>query len=411
MPHIKNRPIKLSTNSSIVHAGNPTSAPDYLSTTMPIYASVTFRYDDINRLRNIVKVEEFGFDYSREANPTRHALEKALMELESGSFAWACGTGMSAVFLSLIISDIKPDDHILIANETYSGNRRLFKTLPEKFRFVTKLFSITKLDLLEEMLKKEKTHYKALFCETISNPTSAVLDIENIVRICQKNGIALIVDNTLATPLLCKPLQWGADIVVHSLSKALSGHGDVMGGIVITHEKYSKQLRDYAVQMGLALSPHDAWLIHRGLKTLHLRFDRQCRNAKLIANFLKGCTLVNNVTYLGLESHPQNSLAKKLFKKNLFGSILTFDLMTHDISNVTKFLQSLRLILTTGSVGDIYSQAFDQFSLSLSELTKNELYQLGLSENTIRLSVGIEDHRDLIADINQALYSTEHKTG
>jgi methionine-gamma-lyase len=402
----KFRPI-FRTNSLIVHSGNPEVAPDYFPTVMPVYASVTFRYQDIDHLRKIAKVDEFGFDYSRAANPTRQALEKVITELEGGYSAWACNTGMSAVFLSLLAAGFESGDHILVARETYSGNHRLFLTLVEQFHVNLQLFNIARLDELEEILNNRKISYRLLFCESISNPTNIIADLERIADLCKKKNITFIVDNTLATPILCKPLDWGADIVVHSLSKTICGHGDVMGGIVVCQKAFSTQLREYGVQMGFALGPHDAWLIHRGLRTLHLRVKRQCKNALKIAHFLQKCPHVNNVKYVGLVSDPQRSLAKKLFKQELFGSVITFDLTINNFSRISYFLQSFNLILAAGSVGDIYSQVFDQFSLSLSELSKRDLYQLGITERTIRLSVGIEDYRDLIADIEHALYKLE----
>lgn len=353
----------------------------------PIFQSTTYRHIGIK--------ENTNYNYSRIINPTREEFERTMAMLDHGYRAFAVSSGMAAT--SLVLTMLKPKEHILVSDDVYGGTVR---ACDEVLKYNEVEYTQVDFTDLEEVKKNTKPNTKMMFIETPTNPMMKVADIESICEYAHSKGITVVVDNTFLTSYFQKPLDLGADIVVYSATKYIAGHNDVLAGVVVVK---TKEQADYLnLQMaiyGACLSPMDSWLALRGLKTLAVRMDRHNENAKKIAEFLRNHPKVKKVYYVGFEDHPQYDTTLKQSKG--FGGMISFDL--GDIKTVNKFLEKINLILFAESLGGVESLVTHPATRTHTEVSKEAREKLGITDTLLRLSVGIENVDDLIDDIKQAL--------
>lgn len=384
-----------------VHAGERAERPDFTPVSTPLHRSVGYVYDDIDTLDAIFADRRPGYVYTRYGSPTVAALEKAVAVLEGGEAALTASSGMAALHLALLGAGACESASIVAARDCYGATYALLRDLLTTQGVRVHFVDITDLAQVEQALADSQA--TALLLETISNPLLKVPAIPAIAEMVHAVGALLIVDNTFATPCLCRPLQLGADYVVHSMTKYLGGHGDVMGGIVVTSAKKRSRLFQLIKMIGCNLGPDEAWLTLRGLKTLPLRMQQHCNNGAAVAAWLAQHPRVAEVHYPGLPSHPQHAVASHLFAGHGYGGMVSFSLGDAGRETVYRFLQSLRLILPATTLGDVYSLVLYPAMSSHRALSPEERAEVGIGEGLIRLSVGIEAAEDIIADLEQAL--------
>jgi len=393
--------------TQLVHAGERRAAPVGVAAVTPIYATSTFVYERMEDIDRIVEGEETGFVYSRYGNPTVAALEAAMAEIERGKFACAFGSGMAALHAALLACELAPASVVLASQDLYGASLELLRTVFGAFgvRTVTADFS----DLENLRLKARELKPRVLLGETISNPLLKVLDIEKISEIANEAGAKLIVDNTFATPFLCQPIRSGADFVVHSATKFLGGHADATGGVVVAREDFDRPALMGALTLaGGVLSAWEAHSILRGLKTLGLRLEKQSRNAERLAEFFLDCPPVEKVIYPGLADEKQKEIAARILREDFRGAVLGVRLKTDSRAEVYRFMNALRLCTRAASVGDIFTGVVHPATATHRELSAAKRARLGISEGLLRISAGIEDVEDIIADIRQAFEKTEN---
>ena len=384
-----------------VHAGERAAKPDFQPVTTPIYNTVGFLYEDMRDLDAVFGNEREGYVYARYGNPTNSALEEALASLEEGEAALTFGSGMAAVHASLLAAGVKAGTSILSAYDVYGATYaicgRLFPELGVRAKFV----DVTNLEELQKALLEARP--TAVILETISNPLMKVADIPTICNLAHQVGAKVIVDNTFATPFLYRPIQHGADFCVHSMTKYIGGHGDVLGGAIVTSRANRSILHEIIKMTGGNLGPMEAWLTLRGLKTLPLRMRQHCQNAMEVARWLEGHPRIARVNYPGLASHPQHELAKRLFPPGLFGGMISFEIKDAGKEKVFRFMKALELILPATTLGDVYSLTLYPAISSHRALTPEERAKVGISDRLVRLSVGIEEASEIIEDLERAL--------
>lgn len=353
----------------------------------PIYQTATFKHPELNK--------STGYDYSRTNNPTREEVEKTLSLLEDGTGALAFSTGVAAI--SACIHLFKPNDHIIISEDLYGGTYRLFNDIYSTFGIKA---SFVDTSNLEEVKSAINTKTRCIFIETPSNPLMRVSDIKGISDICKEHNLLLIVDNTFLTPYLQKPLSLGADIVIHSGTKFLGGHNDVLAGFLVTNnlELFNK-LKIIQNSIGATLSSFDSWLILRGLKTLHIRVEKAQENAIKVANYLKENSKIENVYYVGLESHLGYEVNLKQSKG--FGSMISFKVRDKDI--IPKILKDLKVISFAESLGGVESLITYPFTQTHVDMPDELKEKLGVDERLLRLSIGIESINDILNDLKSVL--------
>ncbi|MFS0673246.1 O-acetylhomoserine aminocarboxypropyltransferase/cysteine synthase family protein [Ornithinibacillus sp. 179-J 7C1 HS] len=413
--------------TTLLHGGqfpDPTTG----SRAVPIYQTTSYVFRDTEHAQNLFGLKEPGNIYTRIMNPTVDAFEQRVALLEDGVAAVATSSGMAAITLA-ILNIAGTGDEIVADSNLYGGTYNLFaKTLP-KYGITVKFVDGTKLDEIEQAIT-DKT--KAVFGEIITNPSLNVFDVEQVAKVCHKYHVPLIIDNTFGTPILSKPLTWGADIVVHSATKWIGGHGTTIGGIVVdggrfnwNHPRFPEftepdesynglryadiGLAAYATKLrvqllrdiGASLSPQNAFLLLQGLETLHLRIERHVENAKLVANYLNEHPAVEWVNYPGLANHPSYELAQK-YLKGSFGSIITFGIKGGREAGRTV-IDSVNLFSHVANVGDAKSLIIHPASTTHQQLNVEDLKKSGVSEELIRLSIGIESAEDIILDLDQAI--------
>nr|WP_041445441.1 PLP-dependent aspartate aminotransferase family protein [Syntrophobotulus glycolicus] len=353
----------------------------------PVYHSSTFAHPELGK--------STGYDYSRSANPTRKVLEDSLAALEGGCKGFAFSSGLAAI--TTILSLFKSGDHFIVTEDLYGGTYRLFQQVFNEFGIEATFVDTTRPDQIEASICPNT---KAVFCETPSNPLMKVADIRQICRLAQSHHLLTIVDNTFLSPYLQRPLQLGADIVVHSASKFIGGHNDVIAGLVAAREEHlAERLGFLQNALGAVLGPQDSWLLIRGLKTLGLRLECQQSNALRIAHWLENHPLVDQVFYPGLSAHPGYDL--QLSQSSGFGAILSFSLKDH--CSIPDILQKFKVISFAESLGGVESLITYPYIQTHADIPEEVRKRLGLNEYLLRISVGIEDCNDLIDDLNQAL--------
>jgi cystathionine beta-lyase/cystathionine gamma-synthase len=388
--------------TQFVHAGERRSAPAGVPASTPIYASSSFIYEEVEDIDRIVEGETSGFVYSRYGNPTVAAFEEAMAAFENGKFAYAFGSGMAAVHAALLASEISSGSVVLASRDLYGSTLELLYTVfgPFGVKTVTEDFT----DIAALRAKAFEIKPTVLICETLSNPLLKVCDIEECAAIAHEVGAKLIVDNTFATPYLCRPLDLGADFVVHSATKYLGGHADATGGVVIAKEEFDKPALLGALTLaGGVLSPWEAHSILRGLKTLGLRMEKQCSNAERLANQLQKLPQISEVIYPKVFEDEQAYALDNTFHGSEFGGIVTIRLKEDTREASYRFLNALKLCTRAASVGDLFTGIVHPATATHRELSPARRAAIGITEGLIRISVGIEDVSDILADIEQGL--------
>jgi cystathionine beta-lyase/cystathionine gamma-synthase len=338
-----------------------------------------------------------GYEYSRTANPTRSALEKNIAELENGKYGLCFGSGLAAV--DCIIKLLKPGDEVISTNDLYGGTYRIFTKVFEELGIK---FHFTGMRNSEQVTSLVNSKTKMIWTETPTNPMLNIIDIKALGKISKKNNLLLVVDNTFATPFLQTPLDLGADIVMHSLTKYMGGHSDViMGAAICKDEKIAEKLFFLQNSCGAVPGPQDSFLVLRGIKTLHIRMQRHCENGKIIAKFLKEHPKVNNVYWPGLKNHPNHLIAKE--QMNDFGGMISFDLNGNKLEDAIKVVSNTKYFTLAESLGGVESLIGHPASMTHAAIPKNEREKTGVTDTLIRLSVGIEDVEDLVEDLKNAL--------
>jgi len=338
-----------------------------------------------------------GYEYARSQNPTRFALEKALAEIENGKYGLAFSSGVAAT--DAVIKLLQPGDEVIAANDMYGGTYRLFTKVFEKFGIV---FHYVNMQQAENILPLVNNNTKLIWTETPTNPLMNITDIAAVAAIAKENNILLCVDNTFATPYLQNPLDLGADIVMHSVTKYLGGHSDVIqGSLSMNDQSLRDQLYFIQKSCGAVPGPQDCFLVLRGIKTLHVRMQRHCENGEKIASFLRDHSKVAKVYWPGFEDHPNYKIAKKQMRG--FGGMISFELKDDSVDAAMKVLSSTKVFALAESLGGVESLINHPASMTHASIPREERIKNGLSDSLIRLSVVIEDAEDLIEDLEQAI--------
>jgi len=345
--------------------------------------------------------ERPGYVYTRYGNPTVTALERAVATLEGGETAVAYASGMAAIHATLLALEVVAGTAVVAAQDVYGATSTLLTTIFVRQGVNVRLVDMTDLDQVESAIRELRP--KVVLAEMVSNPLLKVVDLERVTALAHVHGATMVVDSTFTSPYLLQPLRYGADFVIHSATKSLGGHGDVTGGIVVAPAAYRPKLELVGRLVGGVLSPHEAYLTLRGLKTLPLRVRQQCQNAMTMAQWLADHPRIRTVNYPGLAQHPGHHIAKRLLREGCFGSVLSFELVDGDRQRVFAFLNGLQLCLLATTLGDIYTELLYPTMSSHRMLTPEQRSAVGISDALIRLSAGIEDAGDLIADLDQAL--------
>ena len=374
--------------TTAIHGGQETdSATGAIMT--PIYQTSTFVQSE--------PTVHKGYDYSRAGNPTRSALEANLAALEGGKHCAAFSSGMGAI--DAVIKLLKSGDHIVAGNDLYGGTYRIFDKVFKQFGLTCTFIDMGKKENLTKAMKKNT---RMIWIETPTNPLLGIVDIEAVTAIAKEAGALSVVDNTFATPYLQRPLSLGADIVVHSATKYIGGHSDVILGAAITNDdELAERLHFIQKSSGAVPGPFDCFLALRGTKTLHLRMERHCENARLVADFLAAHPKVRHVNYPGFAFHPNHHIAQKQMKG--YGGMVSFTLKNEDIEAAKRLTTCTRVFTLAESLGGVESLIEHPASMTHSSLPREVRLQSGLEDTLIRLSVGVEDADDLIDDLKQAL--------
>ena len=384
-----------------VHVGERGPKPDFKPVSTPIYNSVGYLYEDLKDLDAVFGNERPGYVYARYGSPTNSALEEVLADLEEGEAALTFGSGMAAVYAALMAAGVKAGTSLLSAFDVYGATYAICARLLPDWGVKTKFVDVTDLGEVQRVLAELKP--AAIILETISNPLMKVADIPAITKLAHRAGAKVIVDNTFATPVLYQPLKHGVDFCVHSTTKYIGGHGDVLGGAIVSSKANRKILHEIIKMTGGNLGPAEAWLTLRGIKTLPLRMRQHCTNAMEVAKRLQGHPQISKVNYPGLADHPQHELAMKLFPEGLFGGMISFEIKSAGKKEVFRFMESLDLVLPATTLGDVYSLTLYPAMSSHRALTPEERKKGGISDGLVRLSVGIEEVGEIIGDLEQAL--------
>jgi cystathionine beta-lyase/cystathionine gamma-synthase len=386
-------------STQAVHAGNDVSAPAGQPVSPAIYPAVTYTYDNMDDLSAALH-ENAGYSYSRYGSPTIAQLEQAVATLEGTEDAVAYASGMGALHAAFAQAGITPDRPVVAARNVYGATYALLNKMYANTG-ARQWVEITDRDAVKAAMDQYRP--RAVVLETISNPLLKIPDIPAITQWAHAAGAIVIVDNTFATPYLYRPIDHGVDVVVHSATKYLSGHGDVLAGVVATSAARAHELRLQQRSFGANLGPFEAWLTLRGMRTLALRMREQCATAMQVAQWLKDQPSIARVIYPGLPDHPDHALARQFFRADHFGGMVSFELRDAAEPEVFRFMEKLKLIQAATSLGDVYSLLLYPAQSSHHALGREERLRQGIGDGLVRLSVGIEAAEDIIADLEQAL--------
>jgi cystathionine gamma-lyase/cystathionine beta-lyase len=369
-----------------IHAGDrPDTTTGAIS--VPIYQTSTFMFEDVGKTR--------GWDYSRTANPTRKVLEDVIAQLEGGKAGFAFATGMAAE--TTVMHLLKAGDHVISGDDVYGGTYRLFQDVMRAFGLE---FTFLRMDNGERIKEAIKPNTRMLWLETPSNPLLNIVDIEMVVDIAKKHKLLTVIDNTFATPYFLRPIEYGVDLVVHSTTKYLNGHCDVVGGAVVTTtDELSQRVQFLLNTMGTCAAPFDCWLVLRGIETLPVRMKQHEENAFAVANYLKGHPKVKRALYPGLEFHRGHEIARRQMKG--FGGVVSFEPIG-GIEGVNTFLRKLKVFSLAESLGGVASLAEHPATMSHASMPEEYRQKVGITDEVIRLSVGLENVDDLTEDLRQA---------
>ena len=375
-------------NTKVIHAGvHPDVSTGAIMT--PIYQTSTYVQDEIGVHK--------GFEYSRTGNPTRQALENNLAAIEGGKYGACFGSGLAAI--DAVVKMLNPGDEVISTNDLYGGSYRIFTTIFEKYGIKFHFVNMLDVQNIEEKIN-DKT--KLIWTETPTNPMLNIIDVKKVCDLAHKNNIMVGVDNTFATPYLQNPLALGADVVMHSVTKYLGGHSDViMGALVTNDDKIAEEIYRIQNSSGAVCGPMDSFLVLRGIKTLHLRMQRHCENGEKIAHFLNDHPLIDTVYWPGLKSHTNHEVAKSQMKD--FGGMISFNLVGDDLEMAKKVVSKTELFTLAESLGGVESLIGHPSTMTHASIPREERMKSGVVDSLIRLSVGIEDVEDLISDLKNAL--------
>ena len=374
-------------NTKVIHAGiHPDPATGAIMT--PIYQTSTYVQEEIGVHK--------GFEYSRTGNPTRAALESNLAALESGKYGACFGSGLAAI--DCVIKMLNPGDEVISTNDLYGGSYRIFKTIFEKYGIN---FHFVDMVDVQNISNKINDKTKLIWIETPTNPMMNIIDVKSIVEIAKTKRIKVAVDNTFATPYLQRPLELGADIVMHSVTKYLGGHSDiVMGALVTNDESLAEEMYRIQNSSGAVCGPMDSFLVLRGVKTLHLRVQRHCENGEKVAHFLHNNPQVDQVYWPGFTTHPNHEVAKE--QMNGFGGMISFTLVGDSLDKAKSIVSKTKLFTLAESLGGVESLIGHPSTMTHASIPREERMKSGVLDSLIRLSVGIEDASDLIEDLENA---------
>jgi len=379
---------KLKFNSKTIHGGQkPDNA--YGAVMPPIYQTSTFAQTTPGGHK--------GFAYARSSNPTRAALERSFASIESGNYGLGFASGLAA--MDAVMKLLSPGDEVIATNDLYGGSYRLFREIFEKYGLV---FHFLDMQDVSKMEDKITAATKLIWVETPTNPMMNIIDIKAVSQLAKRHAVLLAVDNTFATPFLQRPLEMGADIVMHSATKYLGGHSDVvLGGLIVNDKELANKLYFIQNASGAVCGPMDSFLVLRGIKTLHVRMQRHCENGKEIANYLKQHPKIEKVYWPGFEDHPNHDIAKDQMYD--FGGMISFVPKNATFEEAVRIVEKLEVFTLAESLGGVESLAGHPASMTHASIPKKEREKNGVVDAMIRLSVGIEDVSDLIADLEQAI--------
>ena len=375
-------------NTKVIHAGvHPDVSTGAIMT--PIYQTSTYVQDEIGVHK--------GFEYSRTGNPTRQALENNLAAIEGGKYGACFGSGLAAI--DAVVKMLNPGDEVISTNDLYGGSYRIFTTIFEKYGIKFHFVNMMDVQNIEEKINENT---KLIWVETPTNPMMNIIDVKKVCDLAHENNIMVGVDNTFATPYLQNPLALGADVVMHSVTKYLGGHSDViMGALVTNDDKIAEEIYRIQNSSGAVCGPMDSFLVLRGIKTLNLRMQRHCENGEKIAHFLNDHPLIDTVYWPGLKSHTNHEVAKN--QMNDFGGMISFNLVGDDLEMAKNVVSKTELFTLAESLGGVESLIGHPSTMTHASIPREERIKSGVVDSLIRLSVGIEDVEDLINDLKNAL--------
>lgn len=388
--------------TQVVHSGEKDKTPTGQPTTTPIYASATYTYESMDDIDKVFAGEKPGYIYTRYGNPTVAALEDVIRTIEGGATACAYSSGMAALHAALFACELTPGSTVLASQDLYGATTNLLLNIFGPFGIKTVTADFSNLEEVRTRAREAKP--RVLLAETISNPLLKVCDIDACAEIAHEAGARLIIDNTFASPYLCQPLKHGADLVVHSATKFLGGHADAMGGLAISRDEIdSAALIGVMKLVGGVLSPWEAHEISRGVKTLAVRMDRHCDNARTTAERLKDHPRIGRVHFPGLASAEHRAIAGRMLRAPHVGALVAIELKDNTRQDAFRFMDGLKLCIRSTSLGDVFTSVLHPATASHRDLSPARRRELGIGDGLIRISVGIENVNDIIADIEQAL--------
>ncbi len=375
-------------NTKVIHGGQKHD-PSTGAIMPPIYQTSTYA--------QVSPGDHKGYEYSRTGNPTRTALENSLASIENGNYGLAFASGLASI--DAIMKLLEPGDEVISTNDLYGGTFRLFSTIFKKFGIKFHFVGMEDVRNIEKCINKKT---KLIWVESPTNPMLNIIDIKRCTDLAKRNDILLVVDNTFATPYLQRPLDLGADIVMHSATKYLGGHSDViMGALIVKEKDLADQLYFIQNASGAVSGPMDSFLVLRGIKTLHIRMQRHCENGSAVAHYLKAHPKVGKVYWPGFQDHPNHDIAKA--QMTGFGGMLSFTLKGNKYEDAIKILENLKVFILAESLGGVESLSGHPASMTHASIPKEKREKTGVIDSLIRLSVGIEAERDLIEDLRRAL--------
>ena len=375
-------------NTKVIHAGvEPDPATGAIMT--PIYQTSTYVQDEIGKHK--------GYEYSRTGNPTRSALESSIAHIENGKYGACFGSGLAAI--DCVIKMLNPGDEVISTNDLYGGSYRIFRTIFEKYGIKFHFVDMLNINNVKD---KINDNTKLIWIETPTNPMMNIIDIKAIVQLVNHSDVMVGVDNTFATPYLQKPLDLGADIVMHSVTKFLGGHSDiVMGALATKSDRIAEEMYRIQNSSGAICGPMDSFLVLRGIKTLHLRVQRHSENGKVIAEFLQSHPIVDRVYWPGFETHPNHDIARS--QMSGFGGMVSFTLKGDSLEKAKEVVSKTRLFTLAESLGGVESLIGHPSTMTHASIPREERLKSGVKDSLIRLSVGVEDAEDLVKDLENAL--------
>ena len=388
--------------SKTVHWGDRRKVDGgFIPVTTPIYTAASYAYESMDQLERVFDMQEDGPAYARYDNPTRSALEEVVRELEGGAGAIACASGMIAIYTAVLAALLDRPKRVLAADMMYGATTAMLMNIFDPMGVEITQADPCDLAAFEAAFKESRPG--AVIVETMANPLLRVPPLDQIGALCGAAEVPLIVDNTFATPLLVRPLDLGASFVCHSATKYLAGHGDVLGGVIIADKTYYDIVRGLSRTLGPVMGPFESYLTMRGIKTLAIRVERQCANARKVAEWLGSHPKVERVYFPGDAKHADAANVSRLFPKDRYGGLVAFEIKGAARADVFRFMEKLRMVVRATSLGDVHTMILYPAMASHRDLSPKHRHRLGIHENLVRMSIGIEAIEDILADLDQAL--------